>query len=77
MKDIFDDRHEIYLDADHRKLGGVCSGVAKYLDIPRFWVRLAAIIGLLISAPSVLIAYGLAYMILEDEPAGYFEDIRG
>ncbi len=77
MKNTFDDGHEIYLDAEHRKLGGVCSGVARYLDIPRFWVRLAAVIGLLIHAPSILIAYGLAYMILEDDPADYDEIISG
>ena len=77
MKDIFDDGQEIYLDADHRKLGGVCAGVARYLNIPRFWIRLAAVIGLLIHAPSILIAYGLAYMILEDEPAHYDEINHG
>jgi phage shock protein PspC (stress-responsive transcriptional regulator) len=77
MKDIFKDRQEIYLNADHRKLGGVCSGVARYLDIPHFWVRLAAVIGLLIHAPSVLIAYGLAYLILEDEPTHYDEITPG
>jgi phage shock protein C len=69
MKDIFNDTQQIYLNTRHRKLGGVCSGVARYFDIPYFWVRLAAVIGLLIHAPSVLIAYGLAYLILEDEPA--------
>jgi phage shock protein PspC (stress-responsive transcriptional regulator) len=68
MKDIFNDGQGIYLNANHRKLGGVCSGVAGYLNIPHFWVRLAAVIGLLIHAPSVLIAYGLAYLTLEDEP---------
>ena len=73
MKILFDDDQEIYLNARHRKLGGVCSGVARYLDIPHFWVRLAAIIGLLIHTPSVLIAYGLAYLILEDEPTHYDE----
>ena len=69
MKDIFNDRQDIYLNSRHRKLGGVCSGVATYLDIPHVWVRLAALIGLFFHAPSVLIAYGLAYLILEDEPA--------
>ena len=77
MKDIFNDRQEIYLNADHRKLAGVCSGVARYLDIPHFWERLAAVIGLLIHAPSVLIAYGLAYLILEDEPTHYDEITPG
>ena len=59
---------EIYLDTRHKKLGGVCAGVANYLDISRFWVRLAAVAGLFIHPPAVLIAYGLAYLILEDEP---------
>ncbi|MBT6583683.1 MAG: PspC domain-containing protein, partial [Gammaproteobacteria bacterium] len=47
MKDIFNDTQQIYLNTRHRKLGGVCSGVARYFDIPYFWVRLAAVIGLL------------------------------
>ena len=68
MKDIFNDRQEIYLNSQYCKFGGVCSGVATFFDIPHLWVRLAEIIGLLIHAPSALIAYGLAYLILEDEP---------
>ncbi|MBL6690742.1 MAG: PspC domain-containing protein [Pseudomonadales bacterium] len=66
---------ELYLDPTHRKIGGVCAGVARYLDVPRFWVRIAAVIGLFIHAPSVLIAYGLAYMILDDAPETYDEVI--
>lgn len=77
MKDLFDDNmpQELYLDLTHRKIGGVCAGVARYLDVPRFWVRIAAVIGLFIHAPSVLIAYGLAYMILDDAPETYDEVI--
>ena len=60
--------NELYLDKHNGKLGGVCAGVARYLDMPRFWVRVAAVIGLLVHAPSVLLAYGLAFMILEDQP---------
>ena len=69
---------ELYLDTQHKKLGGVCAGVANYLDVPRLWVRVAAVIGLLIHAPSVLLAYGLAYLILDDEPEiirDYYDDI--
>lgn len=75
MKDFFGNDEEIYLDRDHKKLGGVCAGVANYLDVPRFWVRVAAVIGLFVHAPSVLIAYGLAYLILEEEPEYPEEDV--
>ena len=71
MKDIFNDNSELYLDKSNKKLGGVCSAVARYLDVPKTGVRVAAVIGVFIHAPSVLIAYGLAYLILNDEPEGY------
>ena len=77
MKDIFREDREIYLDPDHKKLGGVCAGVANYFDIPRFWVRIAAIVGLFIQPPAILIAYGLAYLILDEEPdmvSDYLDD---
>lgn len=79
MKDLFDDSRpqELFLDPTHRKIGGVCAGVANYLDLPRFWVRIAAVIGLFIHAPSVLIAYGLAYLILDEAPATFDEVIPG
>jgi len=69
---------ELYIDTDHKKLGGVCAGVANYLDIPRIWVRVAAVIALMVHPPATLLAYGLAYMILDEEPeiiTNYYEDI--
>ena len=75
MKNFTDGTQEIYLDPDHKKLGGVCAGVASYLDIPRFWVRITAVVGLVIHPPATLIAYGLAYIILEDDPNDYDEII--
>ncbi len=79
MKDLFDDNQpqELFLDQTHRKIGGVCAGVARYLDVPRFWVRIAAVIGLFIQPPSVLIAYGLAYLILDETPEAFDEVIPG
>ena len=75
MRDIFEESREIYLDTRHKKLGGVCAGVANYLDVPRLWVRIAALVGLLIHAPTVLLAYGLAYLILDEDPNEYDEII--
>lgn len=63
---MYRETRQLSLDPYHKKLGGVCAGVANYLNVPRFWVRLAAVIGLFINPPTMLIAYGLAYMILED-----------
>ena len=68
---MYREDRQLCLDPYHKKLGGVCAGVANYLDIPRFWVRLAAVIGLMISPPTMLIAYGLAYMVLEEPSASY------
>lgn len=70
------ENRELTLDIRNRKLGGVCAGVANYLDVSRFWVRVAAVIGLFIHPPSVLLAYGLAYLILDekaDEPDVYHD----
>ena len=64
---MYRETRQLRLDPYHKKLGGVCAGVASYLDVPRFWVRLAAVIGLIVHPPTMLIAYGLVYMILEDE----------
>ena len=64
---IFEGR-ELYLVPSEKKLGGVCAGVASYLDIPNIWVRVAAVIALLIHPAAALLAYGLTYMILDEEP---------
>jgi phage shock protein PspC (stress-responsive transcriptional regulator) len=46
-------------DILHKKLTGVCAGVAKYYDLPRIAVRIAAI-GALILLP---VATGVAYVV--------------
>lgn len=46
-------------DSLHKKLSGVCAGVAKHYDLPRIAVRIAAI-GALIMLP---VATGVAYVV--------------
>jgi len=46
-------------DSLHKKLSGVCSGIAKHYDLPRIVVRIAAI-GALIMIP---VATGVAYVV--------------
>ena len=57
----------LMLDSAYKKVGGVCAGLARYLGISRFFVRLAALIGLCLAPRAILIAYGLAYFILDDD----------
>ena len=35
------------LDSAYKKVGGVCAGLARYLGISRFFVRLAALMSLI------------------------------
>jgi len=46
-------------DSLHKKLTGVCAGIAKHYDLPRIVVRVAAI-GALIMIP---VATGVAYVV--------------
>ncbi len=58
---------QLHLDPTRKKLGGVCSGIADYLDIEPLFVRICALVCLCFVAEVVLIAYGIAYVVL-DEP---------
>ena len=46
-------------DGIHKKLSGVCAGIAKHYELPRLAIRLAAI-GALIIFP---VATGVAYIV--------------
>ncbi len=63
----FDDR-SLRLDSTNKKLGGVCSGLARYFDVPSLFVRIGALVALCIAPQPTLIAYGLAYIVLDESP---------
>jgi len=46
-------------DMTHKKLSGVCAGIARHYDVPRLLVRAGAIVAL-ISFP---VATGVAYLV--------------
>lgn len=56
------------LDKDplHKKLGGVCAGFARYLDVEPLFVRIIAVVALCIAPHATLLAYGIAYVVLDD-----------
>ena len=59
------DSSNLRLDHKNRKIAGVCAGLAHYWETQTVFVRLAAVIGLLLAPHAALIGYGLAYLILE------------
>jgi len=58
----------LYRDKARGKICGVCAGVADYLDIDTWQVRLVAVLGL-IFVPSVAVTvYFIAYFLMDDKP---------
>ena len=51
-------------DVVHKKLSGVCGGIAKHYNLPRIAVRVAAIVALLILPVATGVAYLVATMLI-------------
>jgi phage shock protein PspC (stress-responsive transcriptional regulator) len=51
-------------DVAHKKLSGVCAGIAKFYSVPRLLVRVAAIFALLMFPVAVGVAYIVAAVLL-------------
>jgi len=54
----------LYKDQVHKKLSGVCGGLAKYYGLPRFGVRIAAIAALFVFPVAVGVAYVVAALLI-------------
>lgn len=57
----------LYRSRTDRMLGGVCAGIATYLDLDPTVVRLIAVATILLPGPSI-IAYIVAWIIVPEEP---------
>jgi phage shock protein C len=57
-------RQTLCKDVQHKKLTGVCAGIAKYYDFPRLAVRIAAITALIMIPVVTGVAYVVASMLL-------------
>jgi phage shock protein PspC (stress-responsive transcriptional regulator) len=51
-------------DMQHKKLSGVCAGIAKHYDFPRLAVRIAAITALIMLPVATGVAYVVASILL-------------
>ena len=63
----------IYRDTDDQKIGGVCSGLARYFDLDPLLVRVAFVAALFLSGAS-LVAYLLLWWLVDPAPAGTWDD---
>ena len=53
-------------DSLHKKLSGVCAGIAKHYDLPRIAVRVAAIAVLIMLPVATGVAYVVASVLLPE-----------
>lgn len=51
-------------DTDAGMLGGVCAGIARYAGINPLWVRLAALLLLLLSFGTILVVYAVLWLVI-------------
>lgn len=58
---------KLYRSRSDRKIGGVCGGLAEYMEIDPTLVRLVAVC-MVIFAGTGLLAYIIAWVIVPDQP---------
>jgi len=63
----------LYRDTDDQKVGGVCSGLARYFDLDPLLVRVAFVAALLVSGASAL-AYVLLWWLVDPAPPGTWDE---
>ncbi|WP_371374012.1 PspC domain-containing protein [Thalassotalea aquiviva] len=51
-------------DLVHKKLAGVCAGIARHFELPRILVRAAVVILGLMMPVTTLVAYGVAALVM-------------
>ncbi|APC11656.1 MULTISPECIES: envelope stress response membrane protein PspC [Providencia] len=62
---------KLYRLTDRRVFGGVCSGIAEYLELPVALVRALAVLALFVSFGITLILYIVMCFVVETAPSGY------
>lgn len=61
-------RTRLYRDKPNGKVLGVCAGIADYTDVDPSWVRLGAVMLMLLSGGWIVMLYFLAGFLLSDKP---------
>ena len=62
--------NRLYLSSSDKKLGGVCGGIAEYMELDPTVVRLlTAVLALITAVIPVLIGYVIAWLIIPRRPS--------
>jgi|FLOH01.1.fsa_nt_gi phage shock protein C len=64
---------KLYRDTNDEKIGGVCSGLARYFDLDPVLVRVAFVAALFIGGGSLL-AYILLWWLVDPAPEGQWTE---
>lgn len=62
---------KLYRLTDRRVFGGVCSGIAQYLDLPVALVRALTVLALFMSFGITLVIYIVMCFVVPNAPSGY------
>lgn len=63
-----DYRKPIYRNLDNKRVAGVCSGIADYLEVSSFSVRIVTLLSFFLFGPFTFWAYVIAWFVLEPDP---------
>ncbi len=61
-------RKPIYKNERDKRIAGVCSGLAEYLEVSSFSVRLVTILSLFVFGPYSVLAYVIAMFVFDPDP---------
>lgn len=62
------EERELYRDPSRARISGVCAGISDYFGLEVWVVRIIAVSALLFFQWPVLLAYGIAYFVLDTKP---------
>lgn len=63
-----DYRKPIYRNVDNKRVAGVCSGIADYLEVSTFSVRVVTLLSFFLTGPFTFWAYIIAWFVIEPDP---------
>jgi len=61
------EKNTLAKDVLHKKLSGVCAGVARHYGLPRWGVRAGAVVGFFMFPLAMIIAYLAATFLLDNK----------
>lgn len=70
-------KRELYRDPEKGKLAGVCAGIAKYFGWELWLIRIIFVSGVLLTGSFFLVAYVVAWFILEKDPGAKPGSVSG